>query len=80
MFALEKGKTREDAKWDDLKHVSQELGKSYFDHIASLGHRSLIHFAQLYPEWFLAGVLAGLPDIMPCLVPTINGYKRLVEK
>ncbi|GAA6059842.1 hypothetical protein JCM10212_003754 [Sporobolomyces blumeae] len=30
-------------------------------------------------EWFLAGVLDGLPDIMPCLVPTINGYKRLVE-
>lgn len=25
-------------------------------------------------EWFLAGVLEGLPDIMPCLVPTINGY------
>ncbi|GAA5861205.1 hypothetical protein JCM8547_008518 [Rhodosporidiobolus lusitaniae] len=30
-------------------------------------------------EWFLAGILAGLPDIMPLLVPTINGYKRLVE-
>lgn len=29
-------------------------------------------------EWFLAGVLDGLPDIMPLLVPTINGYKRLV--
>ncbi|OJT09112.1 Type-1 glutamine synthetase 2 [Trametes pubescens] len=29
-------------------------------------------------EWFLAGVLAGLPDILPMLVPTINGYKRLV--
>lgn len=26
MFAREKGKTRDDAKWDDLKHVSQELG------------------------------------------------------
>jgi len=26
----------------------------------------------------LAGVLDGLPDIMPTLVPTINGYKRLV--
>lgn len=35
---------------------------------------------QILPEWFLAGVLAGLPDIMPCLVPTVNGYKRLVEK
>jgi len=30
-------------------------------------------------EHFLAGILLGLPDIMPCLVPTINGYKRLVE-
>jgi len=30
-------------------------------------------------EHFLAGVLKGLPDIMPCLVPTVNGYKRLVE-
>ncbi|KAI5476083.1 glutamine synthetase [Pseudohyphozyma bogoriensis] len=30
-------------------------------------------------EHFLAGVLLGLPEIMPCLVPTVNGYKRLVE-
>lgn len=29
-------------------------------------------------EWFLAGVLDGLPDIVPLMVPTINGYKRLV--
>lgn len=29
-------------------------------------------------EHFLAGVLDGLPDVMPMLVPTINGYKRLV--
>ncbi|THH13866.1 hypothetical protein EW146_g6406 [Bondarzewia mesenterica] len=29
-------------------------------------------------EWFLAGILDGLPDVMPQLVPTINGYKRLV--
>ncbi|KAF5330711.1 hypothetical protein D9619_005342 [Psilocybe cf. subviscida] len=29
-------------------------------------------------EWFLAGVLDGIADVMPALVPTINGYKRLV--
>ncbi|KAG1739399.1 glutamine synthetase guanido kinase [Suillus paluster] len=29
-------------------------------------------------EYFLAGVLDGLPDGMIHLVPTINGYKRLV--
>ncbi|PHH70662.1 hypothetical protein CDD82_6993 [Ophiocordyceps australis] len=28
---------------------------------------------------FLAGLLAGLPDVMPILAPTINSYKRLVE-
>ncbi|KAF8891318.1 hypothetical protein BD779DRAFT_1661733 [Infundibulicybe gibba] len=29
-------------------------------------------------EWFLAGILEGIADVMPMLVPTINGYKRLV--
>ncbi|CED85477.1 glutamine synthetase guanido kinase [Phaffia rhodozyma] len=29
-------------------------------------------------EQFLAGVVRGLPDIMPMLCPTINSYKRLV--
>jgi len=29
-------------------------------------------------EWFLGGILEGLPDVMPMLVPTINGYKRLI--
>lgn len=28
---------------------------------------------------FLAGILHGLPDIMPLLAPTVNSYKRLVE-
>jgi glutamine synthetase len=28
---------------------------------------------------FLAGVIEGLPDIMPLFAPTINSYKRLVE-
>jgi len=29
-------------------------------------------------EWFLAGILDGLADVVPLFVPTINGYKRLV--
>lgn len=28
---------------------------------------------------FLAGLLDGLPDIMPIIAPTVNSYKRLVE-
>lgn len=28
---------------------------------------------------FLAGLLDGLPDIMPILAPNVNSYKRLVE-
>lgn len=28
---------------------------------------------------FLAGLLVGLPDIMPLFAPTVNSYKRLVE-
>lgn len=30
-------------------------------------------------RYFLAGLLEGLPDIMPILAPTVNSYKRLVE-
>ena len=28
---------------------------------------------------FLAGIIDGLPDVMPLLAPTVNSYKRLVE-
>ncbi|KAF8136413.1 hypothetical protein EV363DRAFT_1428812 [Boletus edulis] len=35
-------------------------------------------FISLRAEQFLAGLLDGLPDVMPMLVPTVNGYKRLV--
>lgn len=28
---------------------------------------------------FLAGILEGLPHVMPLLAPTVNSYKRLVE-
>ncbi|KAK5148811.1 hypothetical protein LTR04_000473, partial [Oleoguttula sp. CCFEE 6159] len=30
-------------------------------------------------QHFLAGLLEGLPDIMPIVAPTVNSYKRLVE-
>ncbi|KAL4927538.1 glutamine synthetase family protein [Aspergillus undulatus] len=30
-------------------------------------------------RYFLAGILEGLPDIMPMFAPTVNSYKRLVE-
>ncbi|PWY69680.1 glutamine synthetase [Aspergillus heteromorphus CBS 117.55] len=36
------------------------------------------HFSDL-GRHFLAGVLTGLPDIMPMFAPTVNSYKRLVE-
>ena len=28
---------------------------------------------------FLAGIIDGLPDVMPLVAPTVNSYKRLVE-
>ena len=49
IFSLPDGQIRSDAKWEDLKYVSENL------------------------EWFLAGILKGLPDVMPLLVPTVNG-------
>lgn len=36
------------------------------------------HLSKLGRQ-FLAGLLEGLPDIMPLLAPTVNSYKRLVE-
>lgn len=38
----------------------------------------LAHLSDL-GRHFLAGLVAGLPDIMPIFAPTINSYKRLVE-
>lgn len=38
----------------------------------------LSHISDL-GRHFLAGLLEGLPDIMPLFAPTINSYKRLVE-
>lgn len=38
----------------------------------------LKHLSDL-GRYFLAGLLDGLPDIMPIVAPTVNSYKRLVE-
>ncbi|PWY96938.1 glutamine synthetase/guanido kinase [Testicularia cyperi] len=37
-----------------------------------------VKFLSQLGEHFLAGVMTGLPEIMPLLCPTINSYKRLV--
>lgn len=37
----------------------------------------LKYFSQ-EAEWFLGGLLEGLPDIVPMLCPNINSYKRLL--
>lgn len=51
-------------------------------------HRSTPDPSPPYPDvahlsdlgrYFLAGILTGLPDIMPMFAPTVNSYKRLVE-
>ena len=38
----------------------------------------IAHLSEL-GRHFLAGLLEGLPDVMPMLAPTVNSYKRLVE-
>lgn len=41
-------------------------------------YADITHLSDL-GRHFLAGILAGLPDVMPMVAPTINSYKRLVE-
>ncbi|KAF2740949.1 glutamine synthetase/guanido kinase [Polyplosphaeria fusca] len=38
-----------------------------------------VRFLSDMGRHFLAGLLEGLPDIMPILAPNVNSYKRLVE-
>ena len=54
----------------------------------NLFHRDTPDPSPPYPDladvsdigrYFLAGLLDGLPDVMPIVAPTINSYKRLVE-
>lgn len=41
-------------------------------------YSDLKYFSEL-GRHFLAGVLEGLPSVMPLLAPNVNSYKRLVE-
>lgn len=68
LFATHYGKKRPESKWEDLQYVSQEMGQS-----SSRAGLASFSDCDLLVEWFLAGVLEGLPDIMPLLVPTVNG-------
>lgn len=52
----------------DSELVGGRIGASYDD----------TKFISQEAEWFLAGILDGIADVMPMVVPTINGYKRLV--
>ncbi|KIS00368.1 glutamine synthetase [Cryptococcus deuterogattii 2001/935-1] len=79
--------------WGDLPgcsghiHVSlqDKNGKNIFavsDKEAANGGRKGAAFKDLKylsqeGEWFLAGLLEGMPDVVPMFCPTINSYKRL---
>ncbi len=41
-------------------------------------YEDLAHLSDM-GRHFLAGLLDGLPDVMPIVAPTVNSYKRLVE-
>ena len=45
---------------------------------ASAEWDDIVHLSDM-GRHFLAGLLDGLPDVMPLVAPTINSYKRLVE-
>ncbi|PGG99421.1 hypothetical protein AJ79_08537 [Helicocarpus griseus UAMH5409] len=64
-------------------HVSivSDAGKNLFSREVpdpSPSYPDVAHLSDL-GRHFLAGVLDGLPDVMPLFAPTINSYKRLVE-
>ncbi|WVQ70556.1 hypothetical protein IAR50_000075 [Cryptococcus sp. DSM 104548] len=79
--------------WGDLPgcsghtHVSlqDKDGKNIFavtDEEAANGGRANaayddVKYISQEAEWFLAGLLEGMPDVVPMFCPTINSYKRL---
>ncbi|KAL8972475.1 MAG: hypothetical protein Q9183_000530 [Haloplaca sp. 2 TL-2023] len=64
-------------------HVSicDKSGKNLFyrgSEDTNAKYKDLAYLSDL-GRYFLAGLLDGLPDIMPIVAPTVNSYKRLVE-
>lgn len=64
-------------------HVSivDKSGKNMFYRAtedADAKYDDLVYLSDM-GRHFLAGLLDGLPDIMPMIAPTVNSYKRLVE-
>lgn len=64
-------------------HVSlvDESGKNlFFRETEDTEHKwqDIRHLSDI-GRHFLAGLIDGLPDIMPILAPNVNSYKRLVE-
>lgn len=61
----------------DLKTGDNSFAKTSKDTIDS-PHKDAKNISDLM-QHFLAGILKGLPSIMPLVAPNINSYKRLVE-
>ncbi|GAA5814538.1 hypothetical protein MFLAVUS_008035 [Mucor flavus] len=60
-------------------HMHFSLKDSNGDNLFAVGEPSDVPNMTKNMQWFLAGVLRGLPSILAILAPTINSYKRLVE-
>lgn len=61
--------------------VDSQTGKNLFTagpEAKTSRYQDAVGLSQM-GQHFLAGLLEGLPDIMPLFAPTVNSYKRLVE-